>query len=447
MESPAAVPRGAPTDEFLPFTRPCIDEETIRGVAEVLRSGWITSGPQVLEFERQLSEYCGGRPVRVLSSATGALEIALAIAGIGPGDEVITTPLTWVGTANVIVRAGARPVFVDVDPHTRNIDLSRLEAAVGPATRALLPVDLAGLPVPREPLYAIAHRHGLRVIEDAAQSLGASSAGQRIGTSGDLVAFSFHANKNLTTAEGGCLVVNDGQEARSCELWRLQGVERFADGDLDATLPGGKHNMTDVAARLGLGLLIKANLVKTAGVAAKTFYCPSFAGDLYHYYDSPANQWPPISYAFGHGSRCRMTYSVRGSFWDQPVPGGQPPAIVSWGTTGPFYPLKIVGGKVASPLQEQPMFKLSQLKNRAIVSDLMAAIDRVIVAHKTGINALYSDGSVKWNRKEVFKDQFHYIGDSGRNLFWNGNPLAFINAEIWNNLDAQGNKYPDPANP
>ena len=243
--------------EYLPFTRPSIDEETIAGVAEVLRSGWITSGPQVREFEAQLSAYCGGRPVRALSSGTGALEIGLALAGVGAGDEVITTPLSWVATANVIVRAGARPVFVDVDAQTRNIDLSLIEAAITPATRALLPVDLAGLPVDRSRLYAIASRHRLRVLEDAAQSMGASWHGQRVGAGGDLVAISFHANKNITTSEGGCLVVNDAQEARSCELWRLQGVERLADGNLDATLPGGKHNLTDVAARIGIGQLAR----------------------------------------------------------------------------------------------------------------------------------------------------------------------------------------------
>jgi dTDP-4-amino-4,6-dideoxygalactose transaminase len=221
----------------------------------VLRSGWITSGPKVLEFEARLSEYCGGRPVRALASATGALEIALAIAGIGAGDEVITTPLSWVATANVVLRAGARVVFVDVDPVTRNIDLDLVEPVITPRTRALLPVDLAGLPVDRDHLYDIARRHRLRVIEDAAQSMGANWRGRPIGSSGDLVSISFHPNKNMTTTEGGCLVVNDAAEARAVELWRLQGVERFADGGMDVTLPGGKHNLTDVAACIGLGQL------------------------------------------------------------------------------------------------------------------------------------------------------------------------------------------------
>lgn len=243
------------SQEFLPFTRPSIDETTISAVGDVLRSGWITSGPKVREFEAQLSAWCGGRPVRVMSSATGALEIGLALAGIGPGDEVITPALSWTATANVIVRAGARPVFVDIDPRTRNMDLSCIEAAITPRTRMLLPVDLAGLPVERGRLYEIARTQRLRVLEDAAQSMGARSGGQRIGASGDLVSISFHANKNITCAEGGCLVLNDAEEARRCELWRLQGVERFPSGDYDCTLAGGKHNLTDVAACIGLGQL------------------------------------------------------------------------------------------------------------------------------------------------------------------------------------------------
>ena len=239
--------------DYLPFTRPSIDEETIAGVVEVLRSGWITSGPCVKQLEQELSEYFGGRPVRAMSSATGALEIALAVAGVQPGDEVITTPLSWVATANVVLRAGARPVFVDADARTRNIDLERIEAAITPKTRALLPVDMAGLPVDRDRLYDIARRRGLRVIEDAAQSMGASWRGRRIGSCGDLVAISFHANKNITTAEGGCLVLSDAAETDLCTRLRLQGVVRLPDGGQEVEVAGGKHNLTDVAARIGLG--------------------------------------------------------------------------------------------------------------------------------------------------------------------------------------------------
>ncbi|MDP2639123.1 MAG: DegT/DnrJ/EryC1/StrS aminotransferase family protein [Betaproteobacteria bacterium] len=241
--------------DYLPFTRPSIDEETIAGVADVLRSGWITSGPCVNQLEQALSQYFGGRPVRVMSSGTGALEIALSVAGVRPGDEVITTPLSWVATANVILRAGARPVFVDVDAATRNIDLARIEAAITGKTRALLPVDMAGLPVDRDRLYEIARRRGLRVIEDAAQSMGATWGGRRIGSFGDLVAISFHANKNITTGEGGCLVLTDPAETDLCTRLRLQGVVRLPDGGQEVEIAGGKHNLTDIAARIGLGQL------------------------------------------------------------------------------------------------------------------------------------------------------------------------------------------------
>lgn len=237
------------------MTRPTIDEETIAGVAEVLRSGWITSGPKVKELEAQLSDYCGGRPVRAFNSGTCTMEIALRIAGIGPGHEVITTPLSWVATSNVILTVGARPVFVDIDPVTRNIDLARAEAAITPATKAILPVDLAGLPVDRDQLYAIARRHGLRVIEDAAQSMGSMWGGRRIGAFGDFVSFSFHPNKNITSIEGGCLVLNDEREAKLAEQYRLQGVVRSGLDQIEVSLIGGKFNLTDVAARVGLGQL------------------------------------------------------------------------------------------------------------------------------------------------------------------------------------------------
>jgi dTDP-4-amino-4,6-dideoxygalactose transaminase len=238
---------------YLPFTRPTIDEATIAGVADVLRSGWITSGPQVKAFEAKLSAYFGGRPVLSVSSGTGTLEMALTVAGVGSGDEVITTPLSWVATGNVVLRAGARPVFVDIDPVTRNIDLGKVEAAITAKTKALIPVDLAGLPVDRDQLNALAKLRKLRVIEDAAQSMGATWKGRRIGSFGDLVSFSFHANKNMTTTEGGCLVVNDAAEADLVTRLRLQGVVRSPDGGQDVEVAGGKYNMTDVAARIGLG--------------------------------------------------------------------------------------------------------------------------------------------------------------------------------------------------
>jgi dTDP-4-amino-4,6-dideoxygalactose transaminase len=242
-----SVPPANPAPPFLPFTRPTI--------AEVLRSGWITGGPMVKAFEAKLSDYFGGRPVRVFNSGTCTMEIALRLAGIGPGDEVITTPISWVATSNVILSVGARPVFVDVDPVTRNLDLECIESAITNRTKAILPVDLSGLPVDRDRLYAIAKKHRLRVVEDAAQSFGSTWGGRKIGAIGDLVSFSFQANKNITTAEGGCLVLNDEEEAKLAEKYRLQGVVRTGFDGMEVDLVGGKFNMTDVAARIGLGQL------------------------------------------------------------------------------------------------------------------------------------------------------------------------------------------------
>ncbi len=252
----ATVSNASPLLPFLPLTRPTIDDETIAGVAEVLRSGWITSGPQVKAFEAKLSEYFGGRPVRAFNSGTCTMEIALRIAGIGPGAEVITTPLSWVATSNVILEVGATPVFVDIDPVTRNLDLRLVEAAITPATRAIIPVDLAGLPVDRDRLNAIAKKHNLRVVEDAAQSFGSTWKGRRIGSFGDFVSFSFHPNKNITTIEGGCLVLNDEREAGLAEQYRLQGVIRSGFDGMEVEVRGGKFNLTDVAARVGIGQLV-----------------------------------------------------------------------------------------------------------------------------------------------------------------------------------------------
>lgn len=261
----------------LPLTRPDIDEATIAGVADVLRSGWITTGPKCREFEAALSAHCGGRPVRVFSSGTCTMEIALRIAGIGAGHEVITTPLSWVATSNVILEVGARPVFVDIDPATRNIDLDRIEAAITPATRAIIPVDLAGLPIDRDRLHAIAGRHGLRVVEDAAQSFGASWGGRAIGAAGDFVSFSFHPNKNITSIEGGALVLNDEHEAKLAEQYRLQGVVRSGFDGMEVEVLGGKFNLTDVAARVGLGQLTRLSEFTEKRRALARAYFDEFA--------------------------------------------------------------------------------------------------------------------------------------------------------------------------
>ncbi|NSX15517.1 MULTISPECIES: DegT/DnrJ/EryC1/StrS family aminotransferase [Cupriavidus] len=265
---------------FLPFVRPEIDAAAIAEVGKVLASGWITSGPKMQAFEAALSDLFGGRPVRTFANGSATMEIALRIAGIGPGDEVITTPITWVATANVVVAVGAKPVFVDIDPRTRNLDLDAVEAAITPRTRAIMPVYLSGLPVDMERLYAIAAKHNLRVIEDAAQAIDSRWRGRRIGAFGDLVSFSFQANKNITTIEGGCLVMNTPEEAVRAERLRLQGVIRTGMDGMDVEEPGGKFNLTDVNAAVGLAQLERLDAItaRRAELADTYFRCAADSG-------------------------------------------------------------------------------------------------------------------------------------------------------------------------
>ncbi|MDX8380422.1 MAG: DegT/DnrJ/EryC1/StrS aminotransferase family protein [Gallionella sp.] len=267
-------------NNFLPFSKPTIDEETIASVVDTLRSGWITSGPKVLEFEKQLSAYFGGREVRTFNSGTCTMEIALRIAGIGEGDEVITTPISWMATANVILAVGATPVFADIDSATRNIDLDRLEAAITSKTRAIIPVYLAGRPLDMDRLYALATKYQLRVIEDAAQAIGSSWQGKAIGSFGDFVSFSFQANKNITTSEGGCLVLNNATEARLAEKYRLQGVTRSGWDGIDVDVLGGKYNMTDIAAAIGLGQFTKLDAITAHRRQLVQHYFKTLGGDF-----------------------------------------------------------------------------------------------------------------------------------------------------------------------
>ena len=239
----------APT---LKFASPLLDEETIAAAADVLRSGHITSGPWVTRFEAALSAHCGGRPVRVLTSATAAVEVALQLAGIGAGDEVITCAQSFFTVLNMIVKAGATPVFVDCEPVTRNLDLAAVQERLGPRTRAIIPTHWPGSIMDLPALYAMARGHGARVIEDAALVIGSHYAGRPIGALGDLVTFSFHPNKNMTAIEGGALVVNDEAEARKVEELRFHGIRRLPDGTRDVAFPGGKFNLPDVNARIGL---------------------------------------------------------------------------------------------------------------------------------------------------------------------------------------------------
>lgn len=241
---------------FLPFARPVIDEAMVAAVGETLRSRWIASGPQVAAFEKALSDYVGGRPVRSFTSATGAMEVALQLLGVGAGDEVITPAQSFFASANVIERVGARVVFVDVDPATRNVDLAAAAAAVTPRTKALLPVHY-NAPLDPESLAAFRARHGVRIVEDAALAIGSRAGGRPVGATGDLVSFSFHPNKNMTTIEGGALVVNDAREAAAVEKLRFHGIARLPDGTRDVEMAGGKYNLSDVSARLGLAQLAR----------------------------------------------------------------------------------------------------------------------------------------------------------------------------------------------
>ncbi len=294
---------------FLPFSKPTIDEATIAAVGDVLRSGWITSGPKVQAFEQQLSAYFGGRPVLTFNSGTCTMEIALRVAGVGPGDEVITTPISWVATANVILEVGATPVFADIDPTTRNIDLAQLEAAITPRTKAILPVFLAGLPVDMTRLYALAKKYNLRVLEDAAQALGSSWNGQRIGSTGDFVSFSFQANKNVTSSEGGCLVLNNDEEVRLAQKYRLQGVTRSGFDGLDVDVLGGKFNMTDVAAAIGLGQFAQIEAITAHRRELARHYFACFGEDFESLYGA---QLPPADFENSNWHLFQLVLPERG---------------------------------------------------------------------------------------------------------------------------------------
>ncbi len=248
------------SDDFLPFSRPTLSRAAIDEVVACLESGWITTGPRVKRFEQDLAAYLGAPHVLALSSATAGLHLALLALDLQPGDEVITTPLTFAATLNTIVLAGGRPVLVDVDARTFNIDVAQLADAITPRTRAIMPVHFAGLPVDLDPLYALAEQHGLRVIEDAAHAIGTEYKGRRIGSFGDTQVFSFHPNKNMTTGEGGCITTRDTALAERVALLRFHGMDREAwnrfgkagNQHYEIILPGLKYNMMDMQAALGI---------------------------------------------------------------------------------------------------------------------------------------------------------------------------------------------------
>ncbi len=243
---------------MLPFTRPSLGEAEFAAVRKVLESGWITTGPNNLALEQALGEYIGGGILlRLFNSGTSALEAALLASDIGPGDDVIIPAMSFVATANVVLRVGARPVFVDVGLHNRNLDAAKVAAAITEKTRAIIPVHFAGLAVDIDPLYQLAQDKNLLLIEDAAQAIGTEYKGRKIGSSGNPVCFSFHPNKNMTTIEGGAIACKDQEFVKRIERIRFHGIERTDDGGISVSEWGGKMNLPDVGAALGLTQLAR----------------------------------------------------------------------------------------------------------------------------------------------------------------------------------------------
>jgi dTDP-4-amino-4,6-dideoxygalactose transaminase len=282
--------------EFLPFARPTIDEAMIAAVADTLRSRWLATGPRVAAFEKALSERFGARPVRTLTSATAAMQVALELLGIGPGDEVIAPAQSFFATGNVVERCAATVVFVDVSLASRNIDFAQAAAAVTPRTRLLLPTHY-NAPLDPDVLEAFAKRHKVRVLEDAALAIGSRTSRGPVGASGDLVSFSFHPNKNMTTIEGGALVLNDDREAAIVDELRFHGIKRLPDGTRDVERAGAKYNFSDVSARLGLEQLARLDEWCRARERLAHRYFECLAGDdvltpeRLPPHDNPGHSW------------------------------------------------------------------------------------------------------------------------------------------------------------
>jgi dTDP-4-amino-4,6-dideoxygalactose transaminase len=272
--------------DFLVFGSPLIETEEIDEVVATLRSGWIGTGPRVARFEQQFKRYIGSAEAVAVSSCTAALHLAMLVSNVGPGDEVITTPMTFVATANAVVHTGARPVFVDVEPDTGNIDPALVEKAITSRTRAIVPVHYAGRPCRMDAIEALARQHGLLLIEDAAHAVEAAYHGRKVGTIGHLTCFSFYATKNVTTAEGGMITTADAELAAKIKMYALHGLSmdawrRFSDEGYkhyEARVPGYKYNMTDLQAALGLHQLtrLERNAVRRTAIWAR--YDQAFEG-------------------------------------------------------------------------------------------------------------------------------------------------------------------------
>ena len=286
LASPPRRPGGRVREQFLPFSPPAIGEEEIAEVVDTLRSNWITTGPKTKRFEGEFAAALGAPGALALNSCTAGLHTALATLGIGPGDEVITTPMTFAASVNVIEHVRARPVMVDVESDTLNIDPRAVAAAITPRTRAILPVHYAGHPADLDALLALAESHKLAVVEDAAHALPAAYRGRRIGAGRNPVAFSFYATKNLTTAEGGMLT-GDPEFLDRARVVSLHGMSRDAwkrydqggSWRYDVLLPGFKYNMTDIQASLGLWQLKKLSGFEVRRRAVVAQYHAAFGAD------------------------------------------------------------------------------------------------------------------------------------------------------------------------
>ncbi|HRI89734.1 MAG TPA: DegT/DnrJ/EryC1/StrS aminotransferase family protein, partial [Candidatus Hydrogenedentes bacterium] len=251
---------------FIPLSPPSIGEEEEQAVLNVLRSGWLTTGAKVTEFEKAFADKVGAPHAVAVSSCTAALHVSLVDAGVGVGDEVITSPITWVSTANTVVNMGAKLVLADILPDTLNIDPAAIERAISPRTKAIMPVHLAGQPCDLDAIYAIGKKHGIPVIEDAAHALGASYRGIAIGNCGGPTCFSFYPVKNITTIEGGIVSLCDEEKAHTLRLLAHNGLSTLAwnrySGDTppaspEVVRPGFKYNMTNVSAAMGIEQLKK----------------------------------------------------------------------------------------------------------------------------------------------------------------------------------------------
>jgi dTDP-4-amino-4,6-dideoxygalactose transaminase len=238
-------------ETFLTFQPPAVGDEEVEAVAETIRSGWLTTGPRTAELERRFAEYVEAKHALAVTSGTAALHLALVALGVGPGDEVITTPITWPATANVIVHTGATPVFADVRGSDLNVDPDEVARLVGPRTKAILPVHLAGQPADLDPLWAL----GLPVVEDAAHAVESAYRGRKIGGLSAATCFSLYATKNVAAGEGGVITTNDDAVARAVDDHRIM---RRGHGSLyDIAVPGYKANLSDVLASIALCQLDK----------------------------------------------------------------------------------------------------------------------------------------------------------------------------------------------